>query len=369
MKKFALVLVLLVALTAVFAACTNNTEKTNASVRWRNEEFLFNISKTSLIDENVEHNGETFVVEPVANGYESLPETLDQLVPDDIDGTYKMTISVNESKKECTFTTVQTLYCQYSTELLQEYEIWNDLQRLVVASDNAENPFENHENLTTLKSVTTQTVTFKNDASQRPLSSATKVDGYYLGNIAQTISQYEVKTTYDWEKSVALVSVNNATAQENKLKVNSAVNFIDANQILLYARSLEKSTTKFQDRPTVQVYVPYENTAKMANFVFTYACKTLVKVADEDKFVNVNALGVLIDGRALFVQLNVPDSVNKTQALDSVTNAGAGNLDKFSLLRFRSGIIRYELADYAQLENGAAILDAIEVKAPAEEEE
>ncbi len=361
MKKFALVLALVLSLTLVFAGCGNNAEKTNASVRWRSEEYLFNIGKASLTEQDITVGSKTFMYEPVASGYEQLPENLDEVSPEDISGTYKMTITVHEAEKTCTFTTVQTLFCQYKAETLQSSSAWDQLQELVVA-----NPIDAQENIT-LKSVTTQTVTFKNEASQRPLSSETHVDGFYIGKEHQERSAYDVVTVYDWENSLAKVTLNGET-QENKLSVSSSVNFIDSNQILLYTRSLEKYSTSFQDSPSVQIYVPAQNALKTASFAFTHDCNTVLNVSGKELYVTVNALAVIVDSHAFVVQLNVPDSVNDVESLDSVSNAGSGNLNKYSLLRFRSGIIRYELADYTQIENGAKILDAISYDVPVDEE-
>ncbi len=369
MKKFALVLALLLSLTIVFAACSNSTDTTNTSIRWRDETYVFNITKALLDGTDAVFNGETYATEPVASNYETNPESQDQLIPEDIAGTFVMTISVDETNKECTFTTVQTMYSQYRTSLLETVSIWNDLQSFVISTDSTEwqNAFALHDDsasnseLTTLKSVTEKTVTFKNEASQRPLSSETTVNGFYLGKLAQTISNYNVKTTYDWDNSTISVSKNGAEAVSNKVKISSSTKFIDSNQLLLYIRSLEKASTKFSDTPTVLVYEPSTNETATASFTFSYSCKTVLSVAGEDKYVTVNALAVIIDSRALFVQLNVPDSVNSNAALDRISNAGL-SLDRFTTLRFRSGLIRYELSDYTQIANWSAILDAIETK-------
>lgn len=370
MKKIALVLVLVLSLTLTFAACTNNVEKTNATVRWRAEKYLFNISKTSISgeDNDVKVDGKTFIYEPVANGYEQLPENKDEIVPEDISGTYKMTIE-QKSKETWTYTTVQTLYCQYATETLKGYSVWNELQDIVVATDSEENPFTNHDGLTTLKSVETRSVTFKDKASQLPLNSSTETNGYYIGKVHQERSNYKVETEYDWENNVAKVKFN-GNEQSNKLKVSSATNVIDANQLLLYTRSLEKASTNFQDSPSVQVYEPATNVLTTATFAFTHSCNTMLKVNGENVNVTVNALATIVNSSALFVQLNVPNTVNENADLDSIHNVGSGGkLNKYSLLRFRSGIMRYELADYAQLEKSADILNAIKYQPATGDEE
>lgn len=363
MKKFALILVLALSLTFVFAACSG-TEKTNAFPRWDDDTYTFNISK-ALLSENLDvtMDGKTFYAEPTTSGYEQF-ENLDEVEPNDIGGTYTMTIKTEGDY--CNFKTEQIMYSQYETEYLQGLSIWTDLKQFDV-TDSEENPFASNDGFTTLKSTTIQNVTFENVESQRPQHSETTVNGFYLGNAHQEISQSNVKTEYDWDNNVANVTVNGTTS-ENKLKVSSSYKFIDSNQILLYVRSLEKASTKFQDTPGVQVYVPAENVVKTVTFGFTYSVNAILKVGGEDVCVTVNAVAVIIDSHALLVQLNVPDSVNKDVGLD-VYEDGAVKLDNFTTLRFRAGFIRYELADYTELDNGAEIIDAIKHKTETSEEE
>lgn len=357
MKKLALLIVLILALSLTLAAC-NQAEKTGAIPRWSNgEKWTFTISKTDLENSSAQFNGETYLREPIAGGYEWNFEIMDQIVPQNVGGTYTMEIKLSADERECTYRTVQNLYLQYETDYLQKLPIWNDLKKLVADSD-ADNPLPKHDGWTTLKSVTENSVVFKNESSQRPLSSENHVDGFYLGKIQQNISKYDMFTNYDWGKNEVTVKIN---GEESKRTVKpGSVNLIDANQILLYARSLEKTGAKFQDSPKVQIYMPYTGTLTTASFAFTYACKTVLRGNDgQDVFAKLNALAVIIDGSALFVQINLPDTVNKDGAnLDTISSGGETPLNRYTTLRFRSGYFSYQLASYKQ-----EILDAVRVKA------
>ncbi len=364
MKKIALLLLLVLSLAVLLTAC-NQAATTYANPRWENEEYTFNISKANLNANSVEHEGNTFIVEPVVAGYESLPENMDQVVPEDVDGTYVAKIAVDDKTKQCTYTTSQTLYCQYPTDLLRSYANWNELSKLAVPADSAENPFSKHDGLTTLKSTTTTKVVFKNEASQRPISSENHVDGYYLGKVEQVVSKYDYVTEYSWnEKDKLTVKVNG----EEKKPVGSftAAKFIDANQLLLYVRSLEKGTDKFADSPKVYAYSPITNKVSTVSFVFTYECKVVLNKNGAPIYANVNAVAVIIDSAALMTQLNVPESVNKDKSLDSISNLG-NKMHKYTTLKFRSGFLKYEMADFEQMKNGAEIIEAIQVKPAAEQ--
>lgn len=373
MKKVFIILLLALALVFTLAAC-NNPDKTYASPRWKNETHTFNISKALTEDSTVVRDGVTFIKEPGASNYEPNLETADEVVPEDVRGTYTMKIAVNETDKTCTFTTEQTLYVSYPTSLLISFSIWdtpdengNKLSDKVVPLESAENPFPVDGTYTTLKSTTVTKVVFRNDASQRPFSSENHVDGFYIGKTAQTISKYDLQTTYEWsEKNKVTISVN---GEKQETTGTYTEKFIDANQILLYVRSLDKTNSSFKDGPTVSVYMPKTDKVVRASFIYTYSCNTSVTVGSEDVFVKLNAVCVVVDGTALLMQLNVPEYVNGDgKFLDSIPNVGS-SADKYSTLRFRSGIFSYHLSDFGSLENGSEILEAIKVKpAPKDEQ-
>lgn len=349
MKKFAFVLLAL-ALILTLAACSNPAI-TYASPRWKNEEHTFKIVKA--VDED----------SSLVESYEEMLAKADEVMPTYVSGTYTMKIVVNNTQKTCTYTTEQTLYVAYPTELLQGYSIWNTpdedgntLSAMVAPED--ENPLTYTGNFTTLKSYTATSVTFQNEASQRPYSSTNEVDGFYIGKTAQTISKYKLETNYDWSaKNKVTITVN---GEKQSTSGTYTEKFIDANQILLYARSLEKSSTSFQDSPTVAVYMPKLDKVVTAAFSFSYKATTYLLVDGEFVFVNVNAIGVVVSNTMLLLQFNVPDSVNaNNKNLDSIPNGTGSQLSKYTTLRFRSGAYSYHLDDYSSVENGNEILEAI----------
>lgn len=359
MKKTALLLLLALLLIAMLTAC-NQAATTYASPRWENEKYTFHISKANFTTNSIEHDGNTFIVEPAVSGYELLPEKLDQVVPEDVSGTFTTDLVVDDKTQQCTYTTNQVLYCQYKTDELQSYAKWDELKQFVVATDSKENPFSNHDGLTTMKSVTDTKVVFLNKAAQTPVYSENKVDGFYIGKVEQTVSKYEYKTEYTYdEKGKLAIKVNGEVVKP--VGSYAAAKLIDANQLLLYVRSLEKGADKFADSPTVYTYSAVTNTASTVSFAFTYECKTVLDQNGTQIFVNVNAVGVVIDSAALLTQLNVPGTVNKDKALDFIPNI-SNKVDKYTMLKFRSGFLKYEMNDFNQMKNGAEIIEAIQVK-------
>lgn len=372
MKKTALILLLVLALSLVFAGC-NQTEQTESIPRWGNEQYTFNITKADF-ESSAVFNNETFVKEPFISAYEINPERMDELVPEDVSGTYVTKIQLSADETQCTYTTQQTLYVQYKTETLTALASYNEiaatLQTMTIAPDSEENPFSEHEGLTTLKSTTDTEVVFLRESSQRPLSSKTVVNGFYLGKTHQEISLYDVTTTYDWENGSAKVVYNNradetkSSTATNKLNYSSATKIIDANQVLLFARSLEKTSTKFQDNPGVQIYQPLNNTVYVASFFFTYSNNTMLTNAEnQSAYVKLNSLSVIVNDSVLVTQLNLPDTVNSdNKNLDSISIGSGKTLNKYTTVRFRSGVYSYQLVTIEQ-----DILDAVTVKAEAEE--
>ena len=366
MKKISIVLLLSLALVFTLTAC-NNTPVTHTSPRWENSEsYTFTIKKAIVETSDVTHNDATYIREPGVTNYEPDVDNMDEIVPEDVSGTYVMSIAVDSVNTTCTFKTSQTLYVSYPKTLLESSPIWNTpdangnkLSDKVVPQDSEENPFEADADLITLKSITETEVVFRNDSTQRPISSKNHVDGFYIGKTAQTISKYDLATTYEFNaKNKVTITVNGETMATSGV---FAEKFIDANQLLLYVRSLDKSTTSFQDSPSVTVYMPKVDENVMATFVFSYTCNTVVEVAAEEIFVKVNAVGVIVNSNVLLMQLNVPDTVNSdSKYLDSLPNAGSGtSTDKYSTVRFRSGVYSYWLTDFSSMTNGSKILEAI----------
>ena len=75
-------------------------------------------------------------------------------MPEDVAGTFTSQIKPSKDESRYTYTTGQVLYVQYKTEDVEALdcseEVKAGLERLTVAADAAENPFDKHEGLVTL---------------------------------------------------------------------------------------------------------------------------------------------------------------------------------------------------------------------------
>lgn len=359
-KKIALLILTLVALTAILTAC--NSVATTIVVRWNeSEDYTFNIS---LADFDTSENATGFFKKYLyenATYYKDLAisaqevaslTTADELRPENAGGTYTYSLRRSSGTSQGEVTAKQTLYVQYKTETLQSFECWDELKKdFAVAADSEENPFTNHEGLTTLKSITETSAKFADDTNQRPVSSSTKLNGFYLGKLHQEISKYEVVTEYDFDKNVAKVTVTEngveGEVKEQKLSVAKSRNFIDSNQILTYLRSLEKSATSFQDNPTVTVYNPLTNATAIASFNFSYDQKVVLNNNGENFYTSLNAVGVNIGGMAFMMQENLPDRL-ASKDKDVYNTVGDTKYSKYTTVRFRVGYCSYELDSYDQ---------------------
>lgn len=364
MKKISLLLLLILALCLIFTAC-GQTVATEIIARWEDgEEYVFNITKANWDYAPVVVNGNDYVKYP-RTAYENISASKDELVPEDIGGTYSMKLNKTESK--FTLTTEQYLYVQYADAALANLGLTNlaenaDWKQFVVGADET-CPLEQKEGYTILLSHDLSTVVFEQTSAQRPLSSTNKREGFYIGKTHQEITRYDLSTVYDWENNKVTVSENGAEKHSGKL--NPSAKFIDANQMLLYVRSLDKQSNKFQDSPSVQVFSPVACSSYKANITyFQYACRALLlDEKGEDVPVVLNSVCVVVDGSVLLNQLNLPDTVNKDNSnLDVLLDASA-NQNKYTTVSFRSGLVNYELQSH-----DAKVLEAITVKSSAEEQ-
>lgn len=374
MKKTMSVLLLLSVLCLAFCACSQ-TVSTEVVARWEDgESYVFNITKANFDYPTVTVDGNEYTKYPTTT-LETF-SNLDETEPADIGGTYTMSI---EGKTQFTLKTEQKLYVQYAEVALAELGVdvtsspWSEY---VVETTNAEIdgvnvadecPLEQKEGYVILFSHTVTEVVFKNEESQRPLSSSNACKGFYLGKTHQEVTHYNVTAVYDWDGGQVSVTRNGETVTHT---LKSSSKLIDANQILLYTRSLDKASDKFEDSPSVQVYSPVADTVYSASFsYFTYTCRTIVTdpdATDENADgvpVILNLVGVVVDSSTLLVQLNLPDTVNSESSLDVIQNAGATPYNKYTTVRFRSGWIDYEWNDY-----GEEILNAISVSADTAKE-
>ena len=114
MKKFAFILFLVLAVALTLTAC-NQVAATARVTRWFNEEhYEFAITKANLDAESVKGYTKEYKV-----AGETALKDMDEIVPDNVSGTFVMDIKVTD--KMCTFTTEMTLVCLYS------YDVYNSL--------------------------------------------------------------------------------------------------------------------------------------------------------------------------------------------------------------------------------------------------
>lgn len=369
-RKLALsiVFVLALAMTLTLAACAQ-TAATKTATRWEKEEHTFNISmaqsdpdKTYVTPKAKEVDGKVYYRDfdiQTARAIESfvtaLDSSKDEILPKNVKGTYRMQIlPYGDNISYCEFITEQTIYAQYDKKIIEESSNWQDLKQCVAQA--SENPFSDNSGVVTLKSVTKTYVKFENNSYQQPLESSYEVDGFYIGKVEQTVSKQKISVVYESDKRNAKVSVNGAEAVDRKLNISSAQHFIDSNQILLYLRSLDKSSSAFQDSPSVIVYNPLMDSATVATFAKREANAIINRKAsgsdDDNIYVNLNVVSVSVGSNALMVEEDLPvlkDKIDKTQTSDPDA--------LHTTIRFRSGYLVYEIADYLSDDIVAALSD------------
>ncbi len=344
MKKiFILLLALVMLLPLTFTAC-NQAESTGTVVRWEEATYHFNVT---LADFNSEENG--YNVYPVSgvNYYKDFaisstaekPSNKDEVLPDRVVGSYEMKITMPDDGANTLLVTTQTLYVRYEKSVIESSKNAEELKTKI--ADASEDPFigeEDAENYVTLKSTTDTSVKFVNKSGQHPIESSTSVDGFYIGKTEQQLSKYSVSTKYDFEKNIATVTLNEGTPVENKIKTNNK-NFIDANQLLLYVRSFEKTSSKFNDSPTVLVYSPMDNKTYTGAFVFSYQANCILPNGEENAYVKLNSINVYLDSMPYLQQQNLPASLAE-KGLDCILEN-----PKYTTTRFRVGYLAYQLSD------------------------
>lgn len=358
MKRTAFLLGLILALALILTACNNTA--TTVNIRWNEkEDFTFNIE---LADFNTAEDAKTFF-----NSYKdgdktyykdslmsategSVFATADQLRPVDAKGTFQMTIEPDTATKQCKLTTKQTLYAQYKTEDLTELngEILNVLKNAVAPAAETEGMFATTEGRTVFKSVTATGVTFVNDQTQKPVSSYNRTDGYYIGKTHQGISKYDISTVYDFDSRQAKVTWKDADGKEevkdNALGVRKGGYCLDANQMLLYVRSLGKTAEDFNDNPSQSVYDPYYNTLATANFALNREANVALANGGDMAYVTLNAVAVSVNGSPFMYQINLPDLTAKNVDVGQAVSASE-KPPKYTTVRFRVGSFSYELQD------------------------
>ncbi len=352
MKKTLAIVVLMLILCSTLVACST-TVKTKQNIRWENETLTYAISLANFETSVTNSNG-VFYKDVLGYGEQDPNnESKDQIVPQALTGSYVINIAV--SGENCTVTTNQTMDATYNKEDVT-LDTSNAGELLVTSTDST----------VTLRSITKTSVTFVN-TTQVPTSSTTEVNGYYIGKVQQNWSNYKVETQYSAIKKgmEATVTVNGESTT-HKLEDS---NIIDANQILTYLRSYDKTSTSFQSYDKVSIYDPYTNNLQQLTFSYVHAQNTLVEhtYADqtEKSFVPVaiNNVNVLIGGIPYMTQLNLPDLTEERLDYKGTTVSIDAIIPKYTTLRFRVGYVTFDLTGYLT----DAMVDAIKVQTTSAE--
>ena len=337
-RKFALLILMILALSVALVAC-NNADPTEIATRWQPDEYTFNITKADF----------TTGQEYLSN--DEIYSNLDQIAPDDVSGTYTLKIEQTSGTTNWTVTTSQTLYAQYSKSNVTLSD--SELQQVIVtdAQEISGTTLTPEDNKVILKSTTYTEVVFDDSKKQTPLSSKTELNGFYIGRRHQEVSSYTVETTYDYsgKRAVAKISIDGNDPVKHKFGRNAS--FIDSNQILMYVRSLDKPSKGFQDNPSVTVFNPYTGETSSVTFTLNYDTQLLLTDTLRNATVktSVNVVTVKVGGTHFMQQENVPN-LTKTAGFEDVDLLRGDRKDadkpKYTTIRFRVGYLAYELKTY-----------------------
>ena len=389
-RKLALLLVVLLVVTVAFAAC-KNPEKTTADARWGTEKHVFRVTlaDTRVTSSNtvsfkaydekgaeLDNGTNTSYRKDKAIAGENL-STKDEVMPVAVDGTYTLTIEPTDAMGKCVVTGEQVLYLQYMKQSTVQGETvdltqWAELNQVTaLETEVANTTLTPADDKVILKSYTKTVVEFDNQ-TQQPISSSTTVKGFYLGKVHRQVTNYKVSTTYNFDekeqkKPTATVTVDGEEPVTRELAKNFSVKVIDANQILMYVRSLSKTEGSLQDSHSVNVFDPFTGTTQSASFSYTYQDRIILTnrgVDPEQKlFTTVNSVAVTIGGNAFMLQDNVPQTVGEVDQANVSTVTRA----RLTTLHFRVGYLSYEI-EYSNTENTANWTGIWEALTPKAEE-
>ncbi len=385
MKKIALLLLMIFVCVAALAAC-NSTPATKRDVRWiEGESHTFKVSLADFAfyppDDTTPLSERTVFKTYTSGAYVNSEGTsirfgkdigisnevfssLDEIRPRAVDGTYRMDLAKTQSER-MTLTTEQTLYVQYNKisksqsgddiDLTQSAN-WGELAKLIPAADEiaANAPsLQPSDDSVVLKSVIKNSVTFA-DQAMTPYNSSTESNGFYIGVSEQSPSRYKVQTTYDFSEKRPTATVQVDENEPVTYTMGKNAQFFDYNQLLLYIRSFNKSSSDFQDVPSVQLFNPLSGELVSASFGFLYSQPMVLtdnNRATPELYANVNLVSVALGGMAYMVQENVPDTAKLNGKLVDIVpgevDANGADKCRYTTVRFRVGYLSYELASYS----------------------
>lgn len=383
MKKYlAILLLTLLCAAGVLTAC-NNVASTETAIRWGKydadgnvvadvysykiflADFADRTTSSALFksykneadetDKNIYYKD---MVINTSSANEVSAYSKDEVIPADAEGIYTITYAQSTDKATWTVTTKQTLNVTYNKEDITEsgelsrLANWESLQTKVKeGSETAEQ--------ITFVSTTETSVVFENTEAQRPVSSSTTVDGFYIGKSKQEVTKSSVSTAYDFANNKVTVTVNGEETTR-EVKVNANTRFIDANQILTYIRSLEKGSDKMKDSPSVQVYLPASDRTYTATFGFTYSQNCILTMGGNSNYVKLNSVNCALGSMAFMQTQNLPDTL-AGKGLDSISDGYGGHISRYTVTRFRVGNLSYAL-DLDAFDGAADIVTALTAK-------
>lgn len=359
--------------TSIALAACNNTQVTEPRKRWdkEGEKHVFNITLADFVS-----GYEMMPSEPFGyyNSNGALMNTSnteaiyskdvaivgefsskDEVKPISVRGTYTLTISPSaDGIAYCNVETEQEMCVEYNKTNVTDSAILNEQSGALASQDKLDQfGMTPSDGTVILYSYNKSTVQFENTASQKPLKSSTTVNGFYIGAKHQNLTRYTVSTEYDYngKRPIATTVVDNGEPVEYQFPKRSEGTFIDSNQILLYLRSLDKSSTSFQDSPSKSVFNPYTQSLQTAHFGLTYERNLILTDRSRDNAIlatKLNLVTVMIGSNAFMVQENLPDSLAESK-LDSISTL-SDPVSKLTTARFRVGYLAYEI-DYSSSQN------------------
>ena len=385
---------MIMALSVLLVAC-NQPAKTAIQPRWeKNETHVFNISLADFAKNSNEFNAYNAKGELAGDGtyfkdisFANEFVNWDEIKPVAVRGMYRIDIEVSGDKSICEVTTSQVMYVKYNLKSASvdgvDFEKYGALREAEQKAEADAIEYKalgltKDEGTTILKSTTDTYVKFENTPSQTPLSSWVKVDGFYVGKVAQELSNYNIATEYDYSTNAPVAKIKlGEESSEYKFPGNSAGSFIDSNQILMYVRSLDKSSTSFQDNPGKSVFNPFSKSLQTASFGATYmnGISSLTRnavltdtVNERTLTTNLNVVSVFVGTSPFMVQQNLPNTLKLgDKQLDTTDTIQLGEPEhKFTTVRFRVGYFAYEI-DYSHPANTSNWSEIWTALTPAEE--
>lgn len=371
-RKLSLLILLILAVSITLVAC-GQTVATDKRTRWEAETHVFNISLADFAGDGDQFNTYDATGNAITNGTyykDILPAEFsnwDEIRPLSVNGSYTLNITPSSNNSHCELTTVQEMCVEYAKNDLGD---GTELKSVEATREQKEK--YGYDNVPAgsviLWSRTETYVRFENTPAQKPIQSSVKVNGFYAGKSARQVTSYEVSTEYDLTVSRPVANIKLTTSKgvdtiEYKFSKNSAGTFIDSNQILLYLRSLDKSSTSFQDSPSINVFNAFDQKLQYANFRLYPQVNMILTNEDSILATPLNVLYVYVGNNAFMTQANLPDSLGDKDVMyiPSAT-------PKFTTTRFRVGYLSYEI-DYGNEANTSNWSDIWTTLTPKPEEE